>query len=242
MLPSVTAKDAAMRRLRLSLCYLGLFALSACAQPPPAPAAVPAPPKAAAPAQPAAPPVAQPAAKDAPAMSQAAETAPTPSPDPPISAAELRKRILAMVDDLRSSKQLNRSYVEKMMRIEMREDPEDPGDYIYDGSVSEGWNFYVGIRKIFGPDEPPQIRMTLWLPEKTKRGMHAKICTYEYEEFAKEIEAVGYTRSSYRLARLGGKTAMGFGRNDSEYGLTVYVYSAENGSEEGRYCIQSILL
>lgn len=175
-------------------------------------------------------------------MSQAAETAPTPSPDPPISAAELRKRILAMVDDLRSSKQLNRSYVEKMMRIEMREDPEDPGDYIYDGSVSEGWDFYIDISKIFGPDEPPELRVLLLLPEKTKRGTLAKICTYEYEEFAKEIEAVGYTRSSHRLARLGGKTAMGFGRNDSEYGLTVYVYSAENGSEEGRYCIQSILL
>jgi hypothetical protein len=217
------------------------LSLAACAQSTPTPAVKPVEIKKEIPAPAVTAPVVtpiQPSAKEAAPMTYPN----SPSTTPPITAAELRKKILTLIASLQSREDTNQANVEKIMNVALTEDDGSGGRFSMRGDVQEGWGYWYYVRKL--DDEPDSmIKFHLYHNQDLVDDILPKTCTLDNESMAQAISALGFKRSD-KLYRMKGRMWSGFWKEMPQQSIilnvTMDVYRAENGTHDGALCVKEI--
>ena len=161
---------------------------------------------------------------------------------PPIPAAQLRKQILDLIGSFQTLQDLERAHVETIMGTTLVKDPEMEDGYQYFGITSEGWNYRLAVDRLHGMKAPPTILLYLNNGVKSWTDQKPTYCTLDFEELAKELVALGYERGA-RLRQTAGKPSWAFNKElparNSGFGVDVYIYTLEDGSESGVSCVRS---
>ncbi len=180
--------------------------------------------------------------KPSPADSSAAETQ-TAEPEygPPIPAAELRKRILALVESFQSLDDLERKNIEHALKVRLTRMQGMSEGYEYDGHTSEGWQYGISTAKLGRLDEPSTIIIGMDYGFDYDNDRPPIYCTLEFEPLAKELVAMGYERDK-RAYNQGGDMTWGFGRDskidDAGFGISVSIYDLEIMDGTKQVCIK----
>jgi hypothetical protein len=161
-----------------------------------------------------------------------------PPRGPAIPAVELKKQILALIASLQSREDMRREHVEKVMGISLKPHPRADDMFIYFGQVTEGWQYNIASTYTYG-DPIPSLEIGFISEEKVSNDALPNVCTLAFEPLAKELVALGYERGPRPLQR-----EWGFGKDNlthkAGFGIGVKVYSADNGTEDGIQCVESI--
>jgi hypothetical protein len=167
-----------------------------------------------------------------------------PTNKPPISAAKLRKDILALIASLQSREDTNQVSVEKVMDVTLTEDEGSGGRFSMRGDVDEGWGYWYYVRKL--EKEPGStIEFRLFHNEQVADDALPKTCTLDFETLAKDLVGLGYKRGSEGTSFFSyGNKRAGFSKDFPQtkigFGVGLYVYRADNGTENGRLCVETI--
>jgi hypothetical protein len=169
------------------------------------------------------------------------EIEPTIPSGPPIPTDLLLNRILALLDSLRSPKDVSRVNVARMMEVKFRENDERDGHWYFNGITNAGWTYDVYVDESTRRELPG---ITIYFPAgDVPRGTNPSVCTYELEAFAERLVTMGYSRfPGWRQPR----AHLGFDRQakGSRFGVGIHVfkYVQQTGPEEEdyRYCVSSI--
>lgn len=188
-----------------------------------------------------APVVAQPpAAADSEAITVSEEAEPVYGPAIP--AAQLRQQILTLIKSFQTLQDLERKHVETVTRTALTKDPEMEDGYQYFGITSEGWNYRLAVDRLHGMKLPPTILLYLNNGVEPWTDQKPTYCTLDFEEMAKELVALGYERGA-RLRQTAGKPSWAFYKElparNFGFGVDVYIYRLEDGSESGVSCVRS---
>ncbi len=161
----------------------------------------------------------------------------------PIPAAELRRRILALIGSFESLKDLEREHVESMMQVNLIKRPTMDDGYQAFGKTIEGWNYRVAVARLSRLDEPPTIQIYLNNGVEPWTDQEATYCTLVFEPLANEMVAMGYERAE-DSARLNGNTTWWFEKPVSPEGTSVAVgaslYSLASDNGKPLTCIRSL--
>ena len=169
------------------------------------------------------------------------EEAPEPVRGPAIPAAQLRQQILGLLGSFEKLEDLEHGNVERAFGVRMNVDPEASNGYTYLAETTEGWTYWIDISRLNGKDNPSStyIHLDNGAALEADPPVH---CTFDFEPLAKELVAMGYSRTD-RMLRLKGNQWWGFRRENLDsraaIGAMVYVYRIPD-DESGRYCIKSI--
>jgi hypothetical protein len=162
---------------------------------------------------------------------------PEPEYGPPIPAAELQKRILALMASFRSLEDLERAHVERMTETTMLKRPTMSDGYQVFGKTTEDWVYRIGVSRLARMDEPPTILIDLDNGVAPWADQQPTYCTLDFEEVAKELVAIGYEQGA-RPRAAGGAWMWGFGRDSVDkktsfgVGVVVYEWPLLNGSKQ----------
>jgi hypothetical protein len=164
-----------------------------------------------------------------------------PERGPPIAAAELRRRVLALIESFQSLEDLERKNVERRLEFRLTRMQGMSEGYEYDGLTSEGWQYGISTAKLSRLDEPSTIIIGMDYDFDYNNHKPPAYCTLEFESLAKEIVAMGYERSE-KLSRLKGNDWWNFKKKAQKsagtFYLTVYLYLVPD-AQNASYCIKS---
>ncbi len=179
-----------------------------------------------------------------------APPAPTPSSDDQdaepergvsIPAAELRRRILALIGSFESLKDLEREHVESMMQVNLIKRPTMYDGYQAFGKTIEGWNYRVAVARLSRLDEPPTIQIYLNNGVEPWTDQEPTYCTVAFEPLANEMVAMGYERDK-RAYDQGGDMTWGFGidskTDNAGFGISISIYELEVADGKKQICIK----
>jgi hypothetical protein len=165
-----------------------------------------------------------------------------PTNKPPISAAKLRKDILALITSLQSREDTNQASVEKVMGVTLIEDEGSGGRFSMRGDVEEGWGYWYYVRKL--EKEPAStIEFRLFHNEQVADNALPKTCTLDSVSLTQSIVALGFKQSD-KLYKMNGRMWWGFRKNvedsNATFGIEVHVYRVDNGTEDSKLCVKEI--
>ncbi len=184
---------------------------------------------------------------EAPAAAQL-ETLPQPAPavgvqGPTISALQLRRRILDLIDSIQGPEDMSRAHLEKMMGVRLVPSQESTDYWRHQGMTDAGWGYAFGIQEERGEDLP---HFTIGFSSNDGQGnAFASVCSYDLLELADEIVARDYIRKP-RWAQPRAHLLFNRFSPDRSFGVTVqmfkYVQQTGPDPEQYRYCVETIYI
>ncbi len=179
-----------------------------------------------------------------------APPAPTPSIDGqdaepergiPIPAAELRRRILALVGSFESLENLEREHVQKMLQLPLTRAADIKEGYDGKGATAEGWIFTVTVAKLGRREDPSTILVGFDNGVEPWTDQEPTYCTLAFEPLAKGMVAMGYERDK-RAYSQGGDMTWGFGidskTDNAGFGINISIYELEIAGGNKQVCIK----
>lgn len=160
-----------------------------------------------------------------------------------ISAAELRKQVLMLLENLRTLDDMEHERVAAIFNVPLTKDPERRDGYEYFGRTTEGWNYRIAVMRLGRLSEPPTITIGLNNGVKPWTDQKPTYCTLDFEALAGDIVALGYERDAKRVFS-GAKPLWGFGRDvraqRTAFGVGVYLYYLDEDTESERACVREV--
>jgi hypothetical protein len=168
---------------------------------------------------------------------------------PAIPAAEFKKRLLDLIGSLEKQEDTNQANVEMKMGNQLLEDENSGGRFSMRGNITEGWSYWYFVRKE-DSELGSAITFFLYHDEKLPEDEFdplPKTCTFSFDEMAKELIAKGFKKNTDGFSNLGGKRSAGFRKiisfeEDLGFSVRLFVYTADNGTEDGMLCIDKITI
>jgi hypothetical protein len=166
---------------------------------------------------------------------------------PTIPAAELRRRILRLMESVREPQGMNRANVELLLGVRLIEDPELDGNWKISGGTDlpVGYGFIVSEKK---KNQEGYPRIGLGVPGRAApkpTPPTAILCPYELEAMAKDIAALGYAREpGWQDPR--GHVYFKWETPARDYGVAIqmfkYTQNPDAERDARRYCVESITI
>ncbi len=184
---------------------------------------------------------------EAPAAAQV-ETLPQPAPavavqGPTISALQLRRRILDLIDSIQGPEDMSRAHLEKMMGVRLVPSQESTNYWRHQGMTDAGWGYGFGIQEERGEDLP---HFNIGFFSNDGQGnAFASVCSYDLLELADDIVARDYKRLP-RWVQPRAHLVFDRDRPDLSFGVGVrmfkYVQQSGPVPEQYRYCVEEIYI
>ncbi len=159
---------------------------------------------------------------------------------PVIPAAELRRRILALISSLQGPEQFTPQHIEAMMQVSLQDDVRWQQKDA-EGSVTEGWKYWVIYEfphKPYGPDSLNRQFSIKLSPGQGEPRRRAQMCSFEMEALAQDIVAMGYTRGWDRIEIQHARFAKALPDPRFGIGIRVYQYPQYFSEEEPEYGVE----
>ena len=162
---------------------------------------------------------------------------------PTISALQLRRRILDLIDSIQGPEDMSRAHLEKMMGVPLVPSQESTNYWRHQGMTDAGWGYAFGIKENRGEDLP---KITIgFFSNDAQINEFASVCSYDLLELADEIVARDYTRFP-RWVQPRAHLVFDRDRPDLSFGVGVrmfkYVQQTGPDPEQYRYCVETIYI
>jgi hypothetical protein len=166
---------------------------------------------------------------------------------PTIPAAELRRRILSLLESVRERRNVSRANVELLLGVRLIENPELRGHWELRGGTDLPLRYGLIVIEDQNPKEDlPVIHLLVPGEAALKpRPPTAILCPYELEEMVKDIAALGYARKpGWNDPR--GHVYFKWETPARDYGVTIqvfkYVQNPDATRNAHRYCVENIIV
>lgn len=154
-----------------------------------------------------------------------------------IPAAELRQRILKLMDSLHSPQDTSAPQVAKALQMELPQHESGAGVNRATGITDEGWSFFVSVLK-YG--DTPGSRASIYLdPDDAGAGKVSSTCSFDLNAFVTDIEKMGYVRRG-EIRFPGRPIEWPFDRGHNA--AYIQQYQADDGAGSTKLCVYSISL
>jgi hypothetical protein len=153
-----------------------------------------------------------------------------------LSAQEVGKRVLALIENVRSKQDISPEVIEKHTGLPIQVNPEDGNDYGVSGKLTEQW--YYGLRSMSGtPGEKPN-RLLFQFNDQTHSDADMSPVCIAFEDYSQALTAAGFTPKRLRN-RLDTEDYWDFSRGD--IGVTVYLRGKAN-PKDTQACVSMLII
>lgn len=162
---------------------------------------------------------------------------------PSLSADDLLKRTLEVVEQLRTPADTEPKQVAQALDLALA--PDSAGKRVgLAGSLTGSGSYAIEVWPLYGdqaPGQHVQIRLlnSDWPEDPRETKSRVTHCTAAFEPFAARIEALGFSGKRGVLYQPESWTYLKRA-NDTAFYVTVGVYRAENGAKDGVPCVLSV--
>ncbi|NOT88172.1 MAG: hypothetical protein HOP03_08310 [Lysobacter sp.] len=155
---------------------------------------------------------------------------------PPITAEDIGRRVLKLIDSLHSAQDLAPEHVEQAtgLRVELNDD--DPNIYGFGGKLTEQWSYSLVSTPDKLGEKPSSLRFSF---DDTSRGQadRAPICTPDFDGYSKALTAAGFAATP--MQTYPGSDAWYFKRGD--IGVMAYAQGKAD-PQVGPVCLSRLVI
>lgn len=155
---------------------------------------------------------------------------------PALSAQDLGKRVLALIESLRDTRGLAPENIEKVTGMPIRVNPEDPNDYGVSGKLTDAW--YYGLRSMStAPGSKPNRLLFQFNDQSNANADMSEVCV-NFAEYDQALTAAGFSSQRMRN-RLNTQDYWDYTRGD--VGVTVYV-RGKRTPDDAQTCVSMLII
>jgi len=153
---------------------------------------------------------------------------------PPLSAEEIGRRFLRLIEGLNSRDDLNLELVRTALGLSLSKTPWDEHQFIFEGSLGSNWSYVVGFL-----DETPSNLKSVYLDFRNSKARFADmtpICDLDFESYHSALVAKDFHAVEIR-GEIGQLESWRYYKND--FAMQIVPQNVIPG-EAGRTCVNSI--
>ena len=153
-----------------------------------------------------------------------------------LSAQEIAKRVLALIENVRSAQDISPEIIEKHIGIKVHVNPDDSNDYGVSGKLTEQW--YYGVRSMsVEPGQKPN-RLLFQFNDQTHADADMSPVCIAFEDYNQALIAAGFTSKRLRN-RLDTRDYWDFSRGDIS--VTIYL-RGKTDPKDAQACVSMLII
>ena len=160
----------------------------------------------------------------------------TESDTPALSAQDIGKRVLALIEHIRNSQDISPDIIEQHTGLQVRVNPADHDDYGVSGKLTDTW--YYGLRSMSAEPGHKPNRLLFQFNDQTHADADMSPICVAFEVYNQALTAAGFTGKRMRN-RLGTEDYWDFSRGD--VGVTVYVRGTQD-PKDAQACVSMVII
>jgi hypothetical protein len=141
---------------------------------------------------------------------------------PPITAEDIGRRVLKLIDSLRDAQDLAPERIEQVMGLRVEINDENPNIYGVGGKLTEDWSYSLESSPDRLDEKPTSLRFSFDNSRRDVAGdasaVPAALCGMRFEDYSKAMQAAGFTAKPMRTFQ--GSDSWYFNRGN--IGVTAY--------------------
>jgi hypothetical protein len=156
----------------------------------------------------------------------------------PINAEEIGRRVLKLIDSIRSAQDLAPDRIEQIIGIHVERNDEDPNIYGFGGAFSDDWAYSLVSTPDKLGEKPASIRFAL-NPATSAPDQSAPACKMTFDDYVQALVASGF--SARPMGTFPGSDAIYLKRGE----VGVIAYSDKKPSaqaEEKTACLSELII
>jgi hypothetical protein len=158
---------------------------------------------------------------------------------PPITAEDIGRRLLKLIDSLHSARDLAPEHIEQAtgLRVELNDD--DPNIYGFGGKLTEQWSYSLVSTPDKLGEKPNSLRFSFDDTSREQAGQtdRAPICAPDFEGYSKALTAAGFAATP--MQAYPGSDAWYFKRGD--IGVMAYT-QGKSDPQVGPVCLSKLVI
>lgn len=155
----------------------------------------------------------------------------------PPNAADISRRVLALVENIRSRDDIAPERIEQLTGIKVEFNPDDNNEYGFSGQLTDDWAYnLVSLPEATG--EKPSRIMFSFDDESRSNADMAPICALDFDAYAATLKAAGYA-SNPAHGKHERILYWDFARDDVN--VQVYV-RGENDANAAHACVSKLII
>lgn len=155
----------------------------------------------------------------------------------PITAEEIGRRVLKLIDSIRSARDLAPEHIAQQTGLEVERNANDPHLYGFGGSLGEDWMYNLVSTPQRQGEAPTSLRFSFDDQTDGGNGDPAEICGLDFQDYRAALTAAGFDFKPMQGRR--GIDAWYFTRGD--VGVTAYTHGNADPAK-GKACISKLII
>jgi hypothetical protein len=153
-----------------------------------------------------------------------------------LSAQDISKRVLAMIESIRNVGDLSPEAIEKHTGLKVSINPDDRNDYGVTGKLTDEW--YYGLRSMSAEPGKTPNRLIFQFNDQTHADADMSPVCVPFEDYDQALTAAGFTAKRQRN-RLNTEDYWDFSRGD--IGVSVYL-RGKSGPKDTQTCVSMLII
>lgn len=155
---------------------------------------------------------------------------------PPITAEDIGRRVLMLIDSLHSAQDLAPERIEQATGMSVELNDDDPNIYGFGGKLTEQWSYSLVSTPDKLGEKPSSVQFSF---DDTSRGQadRTPICTPDFDGYSKALTAAGFTATP--MQTYPGSDAWYFKRGD--IGVMAYAQGKAD-PQVGPVCLSKLVI
>ncbi|MCC7247184.1 MAG: hypothetical protein IT473_01025 [Lysobacter sp.] len=155
----------------------------------------------------------------------------------PITAEEIGRRVLKLIDSIRSAQDLAPEYIERQTGLHVERNANDPHVYGFGGSLSEDWMYNLVSTPQKQGEKPTSLRFSFDDQTDDGKGDPDEICAMDFQTYRTALTSAGFDFKPMQGRR--GIDAWYFTRGD--VGVMAYTHGNADPAK-GKACISKLII
>ncbi|MCC7247186.1 MAG: hypothetical protein IT473_01035 [Lysobacter sp.] len=155
-----------------------------------------------------------------------------------LSAEDIGRRVLKLIDSIRSAEDLAPEHIEQIIGIHVEHNDEDPNIYGFGGTLSDDWTYSLVSTPDKLGEKPASMRFTL-SPATSNLDQYSPTCKMSFDDYVQALVASGF--SSRPMGAFPGSDAIYLNRG--EIGVIAYSDKSPNVQAQAKTaCLSKLII
>ncbi len=155
----------------------------------------------------------------------------------PITADEIGRRVLKLIDSIRSAQDLAPEHIERQTGLSVERNHSDPNIYGFGGALTDAWAYNLVSTPQKQGEKPTSLRFSFDDQTSGSQADPADICGLDFQGYSQALKSAGFDSKPMHSRR--GIDAWYFTRGD--VGVMAYTHGNAN-PEQGKACISKLII
>jgi hypothetical protein len=154
----------------------------------------------------------------------------------PINAEEIGRRVLKLIDSIRSAQDLAPEHIERQTGMSVERNASDPNIYGFGGNLTDAWAYNLVSTPQKQGQKPTSLRFS-FDDQTSGKADPADICGLDFQDYSQALKSAGF--DSKPMHSRSGLDGWYFSRGD--VGVMAYTHGRAN-PEKGKACISQLVI